>query len=260
VDDLASMLSDQVRRTINAPWLLTGMDKSRAALSATNTTASDTIPEPGREETPILYARDPTAKAIPLVGNLDLAGTEGHIEALLRELERDYPELRFDNLRLTGQISGRTLEVARAPVETKVLQRRALYDDALVRAQNMALAIAGHRRQVEGFDLTSYAKGDLDHSIGPRRVFDTTEQDRAEDESAFWTAAGKAVDAGCPLDAYLTRQGWSPEEIAPITAALEREQRTPVDWNQTDTRGPIGFGALANHGQAAPQPQQEPEQ
>ena len=137
----------------------------------------------------------------------------------MRELERDYPELRFDNLRLTGTVSGRTLQVARQPVETKVLQRRALYDDALVRAQNMAVAIAGYRRQVDGFDLASYAAGQLDHSIGSRPVFDVAQTDRDEEEAAFWTNAGLAVDAGVPLEIYLRRHGWHDHTIQAIKRA-----------------------------------------
>ncbi len=150
VDDLASQLTDQLRRTINAPWLFTGCDKSRSPIQIAGRDSTDDIPEPGREEMLILYAKDPHTKATALIADLDITGALAHIEALLRELERDFPELRFDNLRLTGTVSGRTLQVARQPVETKVLQRRALYDDALVRAQNMAVAIAGHRRQIDG--------------------------------------------------------------------------------------------------------------
>ena len=174
--------------------------------------------EPGREELPVFYSNDPTAKAIPLVAPLDITGTLAHITALLAELERDYPELRFDNLRVSGEVSGATLRVARQPVETKVTQRRAVYDDALVRAHNMAVAIAGLRRLpgFESFDLGSYARGDLEHSIGLRPVFDVDPMDRLDEEKQFWTNANLAVDAGVPLKAYLKREGWDPADLAEI--------------------------------------------
>ena len=219
VDDLASLLTDYVRLNVRAPWLFTGADKSRNAIQVAGRESTDDLPEPGREEMLILYAKDPQTKAQALIADLDIAGTLAHIEALLRELERDYPELRFDNLRLTGTVSGRTLQVARQPVETKVLQRRAAYDDALVRAQNMAVAIAGYRGQIPGFNLSSYAAGQLDHSIGSRPVFDVAQTDRDEEEAAFWTNAGLAQEAGLPLEIYLRRHGWHDHTIQAIKRA-----------------------------------------
>ncbi len=219
VDDLASMLTDQIRLTVKAPWLISGVDKVQKPILISGRDSTDSIPEPGREETMMLFAKDPQSKAQALIADLDIDGVLAHIEALVRELERDYPELRFDNLRLTGTVSGRTLEVARQPVETKALQRRALYDDALVRAQNMAVAIAGHRRQIDGFDLGSYARGRLDHSIGSRPVFDVAQADRDEEETAFWTNAGLATDAGLPLEFYLRRHGWHDHTVQAIKRA-----------------------------------------
>ena len=223
VDDLASLLTDQIRITVKAPWLFTGADKAKNPIQVAGRDSTDDIPEPGREEMLILYAKDPATKAQALIANLDIAGVLAHIEALLRELERDYPEMRFDNLRLTGTVSGRTLQVARQPVETKVLQRRAIYDDALVRAQNMAVAIAGYRRQVEGFGLGSYAAGQLDHHIDARPVFDVSQADRDEEEAAFWTNAGLALEAGMPLEIYLRRHGWHEHTVQAVKRARPAE-------------------------------------
>jgi hypothetical protein len=237
LDDLASLLTDQIRITVKAPWLFTGCDKARSPIQIAGRDATEDLPEPGREEMLILYAKDPQTKAQALIADLDITGTLAHIEALLRELERDYPELRFDNLRLTGTVSGRTLQVARQPVETKVLQRRALYDDALVRAQNMAVAIAGYRRQVDGFDLNSYARGDLDHSIGSRPVFDVAQADRDEEETALWTNAGLAVAAGLPLEIYLRRHGWHDHTIQAVKRA---RAAAPVGAGLQPARPPDG--------------------
>lgn len=219
VDDLASLLTDQIRITVKAPWLFTGADKAKNPIQVAGRDSTDDIPEPGREEMLILYAKDPATKAQALIADLDIAGVLAHIEALLRELERDYPEMRFDNLRLTGTVSGRTLQVARQPVETKVLQRRAVYDDALARAQNMAVAIAGYRRQVEGFGLASYAAGQLDHHIGDRPVFDVSQADRDDEEAAFWTTAKIAQEAGMPLEIYLRRHGWHEHTVQAVKRA-----------------------------------------
>ena len=245
VDDLASLLTDQIRDHRQGPLALHRLRQGpQSPPGRPAATRTDDIPEPGREEMLILYAKDPATKAQALIADLDIAGVLAHIEALLRELERDYPELRFDNLRLTGTVSGRTLQVARQPVETKVLQRRALYDDALVRAQNMAVAIAGYRRQVDGFDLASYARGQLDHSIGSRPVFDVAQADRDEEEAAFWTNAGLAVDAGVPLEIYLRRHGWHEHTIQAIKRArAARSKRTAAAIGARNRRRRAGRGA-----------------
>src|SRR5690606_6064623 len=47
LDDLASMLSDQVRKSINTVWLFTG-DKPSSAPSLAGRTATADLPEPGR--------------------------------------------------------------------------------------------------------------------------------------------------------------------------------------------------------------------
>lgn len=217
VDDLASILSDQIRRHLNTVWLFAG-DKPRSTPTVTGATPTAYIPDPGREEIPVLYTKDPAVKPYPLVADLDIAGSIQHMMELLKELERDYPELRFDNLRVSGEVSGATLRVARQPVETKVNMRRAGYDDALVRAHNMAVAIAGWRGLpgFQPFNLGSFAQGDLEHSIALRPVFEVDPMDRLDEDKAFWTNAQAAVDAGLPLKLFLRREGWTEQELAEI--------------------------------------------
>lgn len=211
-DDLASMLSDQIRKSINPKWLFTGTKASSAA-ARTSTIPTTTRPEPGREEQDALYAADPQAQAIPLVAPLNIEGTILHITEILKELERDYPELKFDALRAAGEISGTALRVARQPTETKVAQRRANYDNALVRVQQMAVAIGGFRGYFSGLNLDSFDRGALDHSIDDRSVFSVDPVDRMEEDKVFWEAAGLATRAGATLDSYLIDSGWEDKRI-----------------------------------------------
>jgi hypothetical protein len=241
-DDLASMLSDQIRKSINPKWLITGATKpDTTAKAATAPTAAR--PEPGREEQDALYAKDPQAKAQALVAPLDIAGTVLHITEILKELERDYPELKFDALRAAGAISGAALRIARQPAETKVAQRRGNYDNALVRAQQMAVAIAGFRKLpgFAGFGLDSFAKGQLNHSIGSRSVFAVDPLDKLEESKVFWEAAGLATKANAPLDSFLRDSGWTVERIAAFLDSPEYKARLALLTQAATAAGAMGI-------------------
>lgn len=219
-DDLASMVSDQIRKGINPRWLFSGMTKGEGNKTITGRTAqSDSTgastdrKEPGREETGAMYASDPNAKANALVANVNLEGAISHILEILKEIERDYPELKFDALRSSGDVSGKALRIARQPAETKVIQRRANYDNGLVRANQMALAIGGMRGYFRGINLDSFQAGKLDHSIGSRPVFHVDEIDQLEEQAQFWETAKSAKEAGYPLQLFLEDAGWEQVRI-----------------------------------------------
>lgn len=230
VDDLASLLGDQVRKAVlGSGFIIAGAKKPDGALTpsdyatrkATENLATGGYPELGREEVNTLYVSSPSVTVSPMALDLDVEGTLAHIQKILEELERDYPELKFDTLRASGDVSGKSLRIARQPAETKVKQRRANYDDALIRAQMMALSIMGLRGLAPGLDLNSFAAGDLEHNIGDREVFALDDEERWTSEQVFWLAAKTAGEAGLPLELYLRRAGWSEEELAELMANPE---------------------------------------
>lgn len=231
VDDLASKLHDQIRKTVDAPWLFSGIKKSdQVTVPQTAETATAGRAEPGREDVPALYATDPQAKAQPLVAPLDIAGVSAEIKEGLQELERDYPELQMDIWTASGDASGRALRVARQRVESKVLPRRADYDDAVVRAQQMAVAIGGFRgyEGYQGFGLDSYRAGALDHRIGERPVFATDPADELEMQSALLANVAAARDVGMDPRAYLLEHGYSQERVDRLFAQGGTPNVTPA--------------------------------
>ena len=236
-DDIASKLSDQIRKTVDAPWLFAGVRQPTTTPEATRTAPTATRPEPGREEIPAIYSQDAAAKAQALVAPLDIAAVADRVDRLCSELERDYPELQMDIWTAGGDASGRALRVARQRVEVKVNQRRASYDDAVRRAQQMAVAIGGWRRYegYAGFSLDSYAAGKLDHQIGERPVFAVTTADRLEEDALFWTAAKAAEDAGYPLELWLADRGWDDARIARVAAVKRARMPAPLMSAQEDT-------------------------
>lgn len=239
VDDQASKLSDQIRKAVDSPWLFAGVQAPSSSPTIAGATASTTRPEPGREEVPALYG-NADAKAFPLVGPLDIGAVSGRIKDLIAEIERDYPELQMDIWTASGDASGRALRVARQRVSGKLQMRRAGYDDSLVRAQQMAIAIGGHRGYdgYRGFNLDSYASGRLDHQIAQRPVFETDPMDQIEQDTAFWTAAAEAETAGYPLEIYLEEKGWSQERIDRMLQAKAERQAHVAPPPQTTATQP----------------------
>ncbi len=234
-DDIASKLDDQIRKVVDSPWFLAGVSKPKSTRTATSlddeayqeTDAALDRPTPGQEEVPMIYTPNAQASAKSMVGDLDIGAVNEVVGSLLKEIERDYPEVQMDIWTAGGDTSGRALRVARQRAESKVVQRRPNYDDALVRAQQMAVAIGGWRGY-EGFapfNLDSYQAGRLTHGIGKRGVFAADPLDDEEQEDAFWTAAQKAIKSGVPLLAYLRRRGWTDEQIALIESEPEYQQR-----------------------------------
>lgn len=235
VDDLAAKVHDQIRKMQDPPFLFAGVTKPTATPTVTKTRLTGQAgldnPQAGREEMNALYG-PVGATATPLVANIDIAAASAEIRAVVAEIERDYPELKLiaDLQNAGGDISGRALRIAQQPAADKVTQRRPNYDDALVRVQQMAIAIGGFRGYdgFAGFGLDSYAAGDLAHSIGERSVFATDPLDKEEQETAFWTAANNALKAGIPLIPYLRQRGWSEEKITEITSDPEWQDRAAM--------------------------------
>lgn len=222
VDDIASKLSDQIRKNVDAPMLLSGVSKPEATPRPQNSQAQVSAPEVARQEIPILYG--PVGAAVNfMVAPLNIADSVLHIKGILEEIERDYPELNMDIWNAKGDTSGKALRLARQRAENKVQERRPNYDSGLVRAQQMAVAMGGMRgyEGFAGFSLDSYKSGALDHSIGNRPVFASDPLDDIEYEQAFWTAAKAAKDTGGmpALVKFLKDHGWSDEDINAVKSA-----------------------------------------
>lgn len=234
LDDLASLLSDQIRKSVNAKWFFTGTKASSPDITMGDTPKTTSRPEPGREEEPAIYSTDPHAKVFPLVAPVDIEGATLHIGEILKDLERDYPELKFDALRSLGDVSGRALRIARQPAETKVLQRRANYDDGLKRLLQMAVSIGGFRDLFVGFSLDSYKSGALEFEFGKRNVFTVDILEEHEEDKAFWEAVKIAKEAGMPLLAYLERKGWDKVALESLRNSPEMQARISLMENLSE--------------------------
>ena len=225
-DDLASKVSDQIRKAVEAPMLLSGVSAPTTKPVTTQETRSSNNPEPGREELPFLFG-PLGAAAHPLYSDLNIQQSAAYIQDILKGIESDYPELRVDPRNLTGELSGRALRLLRQEAEDKVSERRPQYDDTLVRALQMSISIAGMRgyKQFSGFNLDSYSKGDLQFGIGKRPVFSKDALEDLENESMFWDVAAKAKTAGMSIPFYLEKHGWEQEDIDKFEKSPEYQAR-----------------------------------
>lgn len=214
LDDMASKLHDHIRRMTDPAWIA-NFPKSSTEVTMKSAKATPDRPQPGREEMPIMYVANENAKLQPMVvPELSIHEVGEEIAMQLRELERDYPELQMDIWSVGGDTSGRALITARQRAEKKVTDRRASYDSSIVRAQQMAIAIAGEKgyEGFEGFSLLSYKEGKIDHTVAERNVFDLSPTEVADEKLKFWQAI-QAATQSVPVELALKDAGWSEERI-----------------------------------------------
>lgn len=228
-DDMASLLDDQIRKSVNAVPVFIGAkrDEQNKKISSGSTASTETQGEGARQQTPALYIPDPAGKIDWMVAPLKIGEVSAHIKSILESLERDYPELTIDVRNASGEMSGRALRAHQKPVEDRVKQRRVNYDDAIIRAQAMAISIGaqGGYPGFEKFTPESYGRGELEHAIGERPVFGEDPLDKIDIEQAFWTAANQARAYGIPVISYLRRHGWSDEDITDLESSSEYQAR-----------------------------------
>jgi hypothetical protein len=216
VDDVGSKLNDQIRKMVDSPWLFSGVsaptDSPTASETSLTGTAAANRPQPGREEVPIFYGPE-NASATPLVADLEIGETSSHIDTIITDIEKDYPELRLISLlnEDVGPVSGRALEAAKQPAIKKVQQRRPNYYSALIRANMMAVTIAGFNGY-NAYNLDSFDQGELDHNIMDIPIFTTGEFETQELLTGKIANVKTLTDAGASLEQAAILAGFTQEE------------------------------------------------
>jgi hypothetical protein len=271
VDDLGSIVTDQARRILNSGWILNSPQPSGKVFkkAEANPNEFDTPPltDPGSADgsgvtTVIgrdkmqLYWIDPKnndmkpVQPFQLVGNMPINEIGSHIDRLMNEMKEDYPELRLEGM-ATGD-SGRARRLAQSRAIAKVQARRPNYDDALVRAQMMALSIGGaHRGKkaypgFDGIDRDSYSNGDLYHRIGDRSVMQVDTMDTVEEEQARATVLRTYKEAGVSVSLAMTRLGYAEDVVK------EQKEREDQAAALADKLAEAKTNASANAPVAAP--------
>jgi hypothetical protein len=128
--------------------------------------------------------------------DLKLAEAGDVLDRITKSIERKCPEIIFySELRSMTQVTGPSASKLLGDVDRKVRQIASGYDQDLIKTHQMSTAIGGWRLQqgvdgwadpseaqqkFDGFNLESYAKGDLNFDIMPRDIVPMSTRDRYE--------------------------------------------------------------------------------
>ncbi len=200
LNSLASHIHDQVHKVVGAPVVIFGGGNLRNLLSsATKRGATeDVLPDNQDRESMMILGGPENGSIGSLAGNLNLKDSIEYIRQLIGEIEQDYPELAlYRELRAMSQITGPAASRLMGDAAAMVYEAQANYDNASVKLFQMAVAIGGWRlsngwwpnptRQqllFAGYNLESYAHGDLDFDIMPRPLVAMTAAEQIEAERA----------------------------------------------------------------------------
>ena len=215
LDSLASHFYDEIHKEIDNPGLIAGASKPTARLAFETEDATTDNPQPGREQKNLLWIKDPSAHFQTMVGSIDVSAVTNEIQKLLEKIESDLPELNRDVWNAERKDG---VKAARDMIANKVVSVRARYDNSVVYANQMSIAIGGMRgyEGFDGYNLDSYKSGALDHSVSERPVFTPDPTIEAENEMKIWTtAAAVARDSGgsIPVETVLLALGKTAEQI-----------------------------------------------
>lgn len=163
LNDAASLLSDGIRKAVRTNYVATGV------------ATSDTIDlsQDVRDKVSVIKLSNKDAKFEALVTQLDIAGALENTRAIYNELEAKYPELSLHRMREGQTPSGVAVHMLWGDAGDRLEEAAGNYDDALARAQAMAIAMgAAHGyKDYKGFNVADYEKGNLTHTIKNRSMF-----------------------------------------------------------------------------------------
>lgn len=223
IDELneeASLLNDQIFKAITPVWAFPGVAATQKVSIKPESTKSG---ESDKDQLPVLYLPEGAGQPYPMIGQINIADTIGNITGLLREIERDMPELSLHMLREGGNLTAPGVRAGYSDASDRILEARGNYDSALVKAQKMAIAIGGMRgyRNMEPYDLSALEfDDDIQHYIGNRPVIPDTLSRREEFEVLR--------DADAPTWLVLTKLGESQEVIDRVVGEEETKKRNEV--------------------------------
>lgn len=166
-----------------------------------------------------------------LIDNLPyIAHLETIKDAIVDLRLTDFPELTYNRLSDAGRdLSGRALRYMLTAAIAKTEEVRANVDAALIRANQMALTIAGkHGLLVDASGLPfrsdnplgTYESGAFEHWFGEREVVPLTEDERAEIEEMRSRTALNRLAYGWSRRALLKADGLDDAEIDAMLAEL----------------------------------------
>lgn len=196
-------------------WVLAanGMDQTGRPLpppkvgnSGTGTDTGDRVTIGGDE----MWRLPGNATMQSMVPNINYRDALAILNDHMMEIERDLPELAYYRIREMNEVSGIAVRTLLSDAIDRVIDARANVEEALIRADKMALSI-GQAMGIFDESLGNYDAGDFDHHFMEREVIPLTPKEKAE-------LVKLDVEAGVPLTTSLKWRGRTETEIADMEA------------------------------------------
>lgn len=191
-NSLATHANDYLHKLMAAP-VLVASSGGITGLSADSQPKKGASEDNQREREMLPVLKGPQDSSIQSVEFGDLTGVKDRLEQMITEIEHDHPELTFYNqLREMSQVTGPAAQRLMGDVQSLVVDAQANYDQQMIKALQMAVAIGGWRlsqgdwgpspntqqEAYRGFDLDSYRRGDLDFTIDERPLIPLTKEEQ----------------------------------------------------------------------------------
>jgi hypothetical protein len=159
-----------------------------------------------------------TSKMEYMVAQINYDAHLKAIEAQMRELEEDLPELSYYRIKDMGaNVSGRAVRTMLSQAIDRVIEARGNIEAALARADMMALTMGVNAGLFSG--IGTYAAGEFEHSFAERDVIALSDFEQAE-------TVGALEKATVPLDSALRRAGWTETEIEQVQEDKQAESES----------------------------------
>lgn len=215
--------------TMLGPFKLETEDEDDEALSRLTAPEEESyrVIEVSGERTLMLPAG---ADMQPMVPGIDFKSHLDALDAHLKELEKDLPELAYYRLRDMTEISGVAARILLGDVIDRLGKARAKFEDAHVRAHKMALTI-GQVMKVPGFEVipeNAYEDGLLEHGFKTYDLFPLSELEKATVNKAESEALAGYKELGAAIYAKkLKEAGLADTDEEALAIANEATTQPP---------------------------------
>lgn len=170
LNDVATLLHDNVRKVVNAKFAISGV---RASKDSDGNPDLISTTDDNRDKSPFIYmGKDGKIEAIK--SELDIDGALNVKTSLQMEIESDLPQLALQRMRESGQeLSGVAIANMYGDAIDIFLDLQSNYHNGLKSATQMAISIAAFRGYAgfTSYSLDSFDSGTIDFQIRTRELF-----------------------------------------------------------------------------------------
>lgn len=217
LNDLTTLIHDNVRKAVNAKFAATGARPPEAVAGTPDTLSVTTD---NRDQSPIIYLGDNGA-IVPIISPLDITGALAAALDQQREIESDLPQLALQRMRESNSgLSGVAIENMYSDAVDIIGELQSNYTNDLRKATQMAISIGAFRRY-DGFtayNLNSFDNGAIDFEIKPRILFRDSLSTKEQLDLTI-----QAYSSSLPKPVYL-KMGWDDEDADELVEAAQTKQ------------------------------------